>query len=81
MISRRLLSNASTPFLFIIVTSSQIMRDAVRSSLAVPLYFVKLQKAPSSMVRGILKRECAVLPLGIIEAATPDKVVAIAIFF
>jgi hypothetical protein len=81
MISRRLLSSASTPCLFIIVTTSQIIRDAVRSSLAVPLYFVKVQKAPSSRVRGILKHEWAVLPPGIIEAATPDVVVATTILF
>jgi len=81
MISRILLSSDSTPCLFIIVTSSQIIRDVVQSSLAVPIYFVKLQKAPSSRVRGILKREWAVLPPSIIEAATPDVVVAMAIFF
>ena len=57
------------------------MRDDARSSLAVPLYFVKVQKAPLSMVRGILKYEWAVLPLGIIEAMTPDVAVATAIFF
>ena len=44
-------------------------------------YFVKVQKAPLSMVRGILKREWAVLPPSIIEAATPDVVVATTIFF
>ena len=46
-----------------------------------PLYFVKLQKLPSSMVRGILKREWAVLPPGIIDAATPDVAVATASLF
>jgi hypothetical protein len=81
MISWRLLSSASIPCLFIIVTSSQIIRDAVQSSLAVPLYFVKLQKAPSSRVRGILKREWVVLPPGVIEAVTQDVAVATTILF
>jgi hypothetical protein len=63
------------------VASSQIMRDAIRSNLAVPLCFVKLQMAPLSIVRGILKHEWAVLPLGIIEAAIPDVAIAIAILF
>jgi hypothetical protein len=63
------------------LASSQIMRDDARSSLAVPLCFVKVQKAPLSMVRGILKREWAVLPPGIIEATTPDVAVATGIFF
>ena len=63
------------------LASSQIMRDDARSSLVVPLYFVKVQKGPLSMVRGILKHEWAVLPLGIIEDATPDVAVATAIFF
>jgi hypothetical protein len=57
------------------------MTDDARSNLAVPLCFVKVQHAPLSMVRGILKRECAVLPPGIIEAATPEVAVAAAIFF
>ena len=57
------------------------MRDDAQSSLAVPLHFVKVEKAPLSMVRGILKREWAVLPPDIIEAATLDVVVATAIFF
>jgi hypothetical protein len=61
--------------------SSQMIRDAAQRSLAVPLCLVKLQKAPSSMVRGILKRECAVLPPGIMDAATPDVTVATAILF
>jgi hypothetical protein len=55
------------------VASSQIMRDDARSSLAVTLCFVKLQKAASSMVREILKCKWAVLPVGSIEAATPDR--------
>jgi hypothetical protein len=42
---------------------------------------MKVQKALLSMVRGILKREWAVLPPGIIEAATPDVAVATTIFF
>jgi hypothetical protein len=63
------------------VASSQIMRDDARSSLAVTLYFVKLQKAASSMVREILKCKWAVLPVGSIEAATPDIVVVTTIFF
>jgi hypothetical protein len=63
------------------LASSQIMRDDARSSLAVQLYFVKVQKAPLSIVRGILKHEWAVLPPGIIEAAIPDVAVAIVIFF
>jgi hypothetical protein len=57
------------------------MRDDARSSLAVPLYFVKVQKAPLSIVRGILKREWAVLPPGNIETATLDVAVATTIFF
>jgi hypothetical protein len=48
------------------------MRDDAQSSLAVPLCFVKLQKAPSLTVRGILKHEWAVLAPSIIEAATLD---------
>jgi hypothetical protein len=42
---------------------------------------VKVQKAPLSMVRGILKREWPVLPPDIIEVAIPDVVVATVIFF
>ena len=57
------------------------MRDDARSSLTVPLYFVKVQKGPLSIVRGILKQEWAVLPPDIIEAATLDVVVATTIFF
>ena len=57
------------------------MRDDARSSLTVPLYFVKVQKGPLSMVRGILKQEWAVLPPGTIEAATPDVAIATTIFF
>jgi hypothetical protein len=40
---------------------------------------VKLHTSPLSIVSGILKREWAVLPPGIMEAATPDVVVATAI--
>ena len=75
------MSSASTDWLFVMLASSQIMRDDARSSLTVPLYFVMVQKAPLSMVRGILKHEWAVLIPGIIEAATLDVVVATAIFF
>jgi hypothetical protein len=67
--------------LFFIEASSHRIKEASHSNLAVPLYFVKLQYTPSSMFIGILKRECAVYPLGIIEAATPDVAVAIAILF
>jgi hypothetical protein len=42
---------------------------------------MKVQKAPLSMVRGILKYEWTVLPPCNIEAATPDVAVATAIFF
>jgi hypothetical protein len=42
---------------------------------------VKLQKEPLSRFRETLKREWAVLPPGIIEAATPDVAVATAILF
>jgi hypothetical protein len=42
---------------------------------------MKVQKSPLSMVRGIFKSEWVVLPPGIIEAATPDVVVATIIFF
>jgi hypothetical protein len=61
--------------------SSQIIRDVAQRSLVVPLCLVKLQKAPSSMVRGILKREYAVLPPGIMDAATPDVAVATTTLF
>jgi hypothetical protein len=57
------------------------MRDVVRRSFAVPLYFVKLQKVPSLIVKGILKHEWAVLPPGYMEAATPDVAVATTILF
>jgi hypothetical protein len=57
------------------------MRDVIRRSFAVPLCFVKLQKVPSLIVKGILKREWAVLPPGNMEAATPDVAIAIAILF
>ena len=53
--------SATTPCLFIIVTSSQIIRDAIRSSLPVPLCFVKVQWSPSARVRGTPKREWAVI--------------------
>src|SRR6185436_3963561 len=42
---------------------------------------VKLHNPPSSIVSGILKREWAVLPPGMMEAATPDVAVATASLF
>jgi hypothetical protein len=57
------------------------MRDVVYRSLAVPLCFMKLQKVPSSIVKGILKREWAVLPPGNMEAAMPDVAIATTILF
>jgi hypothetical protein len=57
------------------------MRDVVQRSFVVRFYFVKLQKAPSSIVKGILKHEWTVLPLGNMEAATPDVAVATTILF
>jgi hypothetical protein len=74
------MSRASMACLFVIEASSHWIKDASDSSLAVPLYFVKLQYPPSSMFSGILKRGCAVRPPGIIEAATPDVAMATAIF-
>uniref|UniRef100_A0A8R7QXN1 Secreted protein n=1 Tax=Triticum urartu TaxID=4572 RepID=A0A8R7QXN1_TRIUA len=77
--SRMLLSSASTVCLLVIDASSQIMSDAAWSSLAVPLCFVNPQISPSSILNGILNLECAVLPPGIMEAATPEVAVATAI--
>jgi hypothetical protein len=57
-----LLSSASIACLLVIDASSQIMSDAFCSNFVVPLCFVKLHTAPSSIVSGILKREWAVLP-------------------
>ena len=76
IVSRMLLSNASIACLFVMEASSQIMREAVCRSLPVPLYFVKLQNAPLSILSGILEREGTVLPPGVMEVATLDVVVA-----
>jgi hypothetical protein len=46
-------------------------QHAFCSKFAVPLCFVKVHTTPSSIVSGILKCEWAVLPPGIMEAATP----------
>ena len=79
MMSRMLLSNASTACRFVMLASSHMIKEAIRSSLAVPLCLVKLHEAPSSQLNGILNLEWVVLPPGMIEAATPDVAVAIAI--
>ncbi|KAM3257292.1 hypothetical protein ACQJBY_049554 [Aegilops geniculata] len=80
MMSRMLLSSASTACRLVMVASSHSINEAILSSLAVPLCFVKVHEAPSSQLNGILNLECAVLPPGMIEAATPDVAVAIAMF-
>jgi hypothetical protein len=76
IISRRLLSSASTFCLFVIDVLSQIIRAACCSNLAVPLCFVKLHQPPSWRVRGILKHEWVVIPPGIMATATLDVAVA-----
>ncbi|KAJ1256565.1 hypothetical protein BS78_K004500, partial [Paspalum vaginatum] len=70
---------ASIAYLFVIVASSHNISEACRRSFAVPLCLVKLHTAPSCMLSGILNLECAVLPPGMMEAATPDVAGAIAI--
>jgi hypothetical protein len=75
-----LLSNASTAYRFVMVASSHKMSEAILRSLAVPLCFVKLHDEPHSIFSGILNLEWAVRPPGMMEAATPDVVVATAIF-
>lgn len=79
IMSRMLLSSASTPCLFVIDASSRIISDAAWSSLVVLLCFMNPQIAQSSILSGILNLECAVLPPGIMEAATPEVAVARAI--
>ncbi|KAM3330131.1 hypothetical protein ACQJBY_026867 [Aegilops geniculata] len=80
IMSCMLLSSASTVCLLVIDASSQIISDFAWGSLAVPLCLVNPQTAPSSIFSGILNLECAILPPGIMEAATPEVVVATAIF-
>src|SRR6266540_1697303 len=80
MMSLMLLSSASIAYLFVMVASSHNISDADRRSFAVPLCLVKLHTPPSCMLSGILNLECAVLPPGMMDAATPDVAVAIAIF-
>jgi hypothetical protein len=60
-------------------TSSQIIKDALRSNFAVPLCLVKLHVLLSVSLIGILNLEWAVRPTGMIDAAMPDVAVAIAI--
>jgi hypothetical protein len=60
-------------------TSSQIIKDALRSNYAVPLCFVKLHMLLSPILIGILNLECAVCPPSNIDAAIPDVAVAMAI--
>jgi hypothetical protein len=74
-----LLSSASTACLLVIDASSQIISDVACSSLAISLCFVNPQVDVLSNLSGILNLECAVLPPGIIEAATPEVAVARAI--
>jgi hypothetical protein len=57
-------------------TSSQIIKDVVRKKVVVPLCFEKLQIVLSPSFIEILNLECAVCPLGMIEVAIPDVVVA-----
>jgi hypothetical protein len=60
-------------------TSSQIIKDALRSNFAVPDCFVKLQVLVSPILIGILNLEWAVRPPGNIDAAIPDVAVVMAI--
>jgi hypothetical protein len=71
------LSSISTHYRLVIATSSPIIRDALLSSLVVPLCFEKPCKWVSSILIGILNLECVVRPLGMMDATILDVVVAI----
>jgi hypothetical protein len=60
-------------------TSSQIIKDTLRSNSPVGPCFEKVQFLVSSILIGILNLECAVRPPGNIDAAIPDVAVAMAI--
>ena len=79
IISCRDLSSVSTHWRLVMAASSQIIKDALRSSSAMPLCFVKLYMLSSLILIGILNLECAMRSPGNIDAAIPDVAVAIAI--
>ena len=62
-------------------TSSHMTKAVLGSNSVVPLCFVKLHIVLLSSLMGILKRECAVHPPGMILTAIPDVAVPIAIRF
>ncbi|KAF3669852.1 hypothetical protein FXO37_08818 [Capsicum annuum] len=72
-------SNASIIFFFAIDTSSHTINFASRIKDASKLFLLILQENFSSILIGILKCECVVLPPGRIKAATPKVVIANAI--
>ncbi|PVH38707.1 hypothetical protein PAHAL_5G331500 [Panicum hallii] len=80
MISRSDQSKASKHRLCVINASSHIIREVflIKSASVVPLLISQI--AVSSRSTGILKRECAVLPPGNNNEATPEEATARTIF-
>lgn len=66
--------------LFAIEASSQMIKAVCFNNVARALYFGILQVTELLFSSGILNLECAVLPLGMFEAAIPDVAVGRTIF-
>ena len=79
--SYSILSRHSIHCRFDIGASSQIIIFSICRSLAKVNCLLILQTVESSILSGILKLECVVLPPSKIDAATLDDVVGIAISF